>query len=357
MSGEINAEFWRGKRVFVSGHSGFKGSWLCLWLQSLGAEVKGYALAPSTDPSMFLEAAVDQGMSSELGDVCDFASLSNSMRSFSPEIVFHMAAQPLVRQSYQDPVQTYTTNVLGTVNLLEATRQCPDASAVVNVTTDKCYENREWVWAYRENDELGGWDPYSSSKSCSELVTFAYRSSFFYSAEAAGVASARAGNVIGGGDWTDSRLIPDILRAFDAGVPAVIRNPHAIRPWQHVLEPLSGYLLLAERLASGGQAWSEAWNFGPDYEDAQSVRQIADQLANLWGEKAVWQVDESQQVHEAQTLRLDSSKARSRLSWAPRWSLRESLEKTVEWHRCWKEGGDVKEASLAQIFSFMNAGN
>ena len=271
----MNPSFWRSKKVFFSGHTGFKGSWLCLWLQQLGAEVTGYALAPPTSPSLFEVAHVAQGMKSLCGDIRDGAALAKAMREAVPDIVIHMAAQPLVRRSYLDPVETYSANVMGTVHLLEAVRQTQSVRAVVNVTSDKCYENKEWVWGYRESDPMGGFDPYSNSKGCAELVTAAYRNSFFnpakYSEHHVALASVRAGNVIGGGDWAEDRLIPDILAAFEKSQPVVIRNPHAIRPWQHVLEPLAGYLQLAQKLYEDGATYAEGWNFGPNDEDAQPV--------------------------------------------------------------------------------------
>jgi CDP-glucose 4,6-dehydratase len=344
-----NPEFWRAKRVFISGHTGFKGSWLCLLLQHWGAELKGYALEPSASPALFTEANVAEGMTSELGDVRNLEALTTSMIAFEPEVVIHMAAQPLVRLSYYEPVETYEVNVMGTVNLLEAVRHCPSVKAVVNVTTDKCYENREWVWGYRENEPMGGRDPYSSSKGCSELVTSAYRSSFFSEASSTTVATARAGNVIGGGDWAVDRLIPDILRAFESSLPVVIRNPKATRPWQHVLEPISGYLLLAERLYSDGHQYAGGWNFGPVSEDAKTVDWILDFMVVQWGEGAHWELDEEAQPHEAQLLKLDISKASHRLNWRPRWDLSKTLNSIIDWHQSWLAGHDVKQTTLRQI--------
>lgn len=352
MSEFIDPEFWQGKRVFLTGHTGFKGSWICLWLQSLGAQVKGYALGPPTTPSLFVEAKVSEGMESEIGDIRDLTRLTASMVDFSPDIVIHVAAQPLVRLSYSEPVETYAINVMGTVNVLEAARRCEHLRALVNVTTDKCYENQEWVWGYRETEPMGGHDPYSSSKGCSELVTAAYRRSFFGTAGTASIASARAGNVIGGGDWADDRLIPDILTAFTQGHPVVIRNPDATRPWQHVLEPLSGYLMLAERLTNEGDHWAEGWNFGPRDEDVQSVSWILNHLVEYWGEGANWGLEPTPQPHEAQLLKLDISKAMSRLNWSPRWTLAETLVSIVNWHRCWVSGGDVRAKTLDQIDAY-----
>ena len=352
--GGIDRGFWCGKRVFVTGHTGFKGSWLCLLLQQLGAELKGYALSPATTPALFLEANVAEGMISEIGDVRDFAALVASMVDFDPEIVIHMAAQPLVRLSYREPVETYAVNVMGTVHLLEAARQCPSVKAIVNVTTDKCYENREWVWGYREHEPMGGHDPYSSSKGCSELVTAAYRSSFLSQPTSAALASARAGNVIGGGDWAEDRLIPDILRAFEKGETVVIRNPRATRPWQHVLEPVCGYLLLAERLYSNGQSYAEGWNFGPVDQDVQPVRWILDHMVNLWGEDAHWELDEKPQPHEAQLLKLDISKAYTRLGWSPRWTLDQTLKSIIDWHQSCLAGGDMRKKTLDQIDHYLS---
>lgn len=350
----VNPDFWRGKRVFLTGHTGFKGSWLSLWLQSMGAELCGLALEPPTDPSLFCEAHVGDGMRSILADIRDFEALRAAMESFKPDIVLHLAAQPLVRHSYQAPVETYATNVMGTVHVLEAARQVGTARALVNVTTDKCYENREWVWGYREEEAMGGYDPYSSSKGCSELVTAAYRRSFFQHTELA-VASARAGNVIGGGDWARDRLVPDILRAFEQGAPVVIRNPHAIRPWQHVLEPLSGYLLLAERLYEEGQPFAEAWNFGPHDDDARTVAWIVEYMVRSWGQGATWHIDEGVHPHESHYLKLDISKARARLSFKPRWNLPTALEKIMDWHQVWLDKGDLRQMCLQQIQEYQTS--
>lgn len=355
MHANVNPAFWLGKKVFLTGHTGFKGSWLSLWLQSMGAEVKGFALAPPTTPALFTEARVGLGMTSELGDIRDFAAVSASMTGFNPDILIHMAAQPLVRLSYREPVETYATNVMGTVHVLEAARKCTRLKAIVNVTTDKCYENREWDWGYRENEPMGGHDPYSSSKGCAELVTAAYRSSFFNTADSAALASARAGNVIGGGDWAADRLIPDILRAFEQNKPVVIRNPLATRPWQHVLEPLSGYLILAERLYGEGTEYAGGWNFGPRDEDVQPVEWILDQLVESWGVGARWQLDENPQPHEAQLLKLDISKARNNLKWQPRWSLAHTLNTIVDWHHAWLNDEDTQQKMLAQIDQYQTS--
>lgn len=350
---EVNAAFWRGKKVFMTGHTGFKGSWLSLWLQQMGAQVTGFALHPPTNPSLFEVANVAQGMTSIIGDIRDGEALAKAMRDAAPDIVIHMAAQPLVRYSYVNPVETYSTNVMGTVHLLEAVRQTPTVRAVVNVTSDKCYDNKEWVWGYRENEPMGGFDPYSNSKGCAELVTSAYRNSFFnpekYADHRVALASGRAGNVIGGGDWADDRLIPDILRAIGDSKPVVIRSPHAIRPWQHVLEPLSGYLLLAEKLYTQGIAYAEGWNFGPSDEDAKPVQWIVEQLTQQWGEGASWQLDGGEHPHEAHYLKLDCSKAKMRLDWQPRWHLGHTLEMIVSWQQAWLAKQDMRSFTLKQI--------
>lgn len=351
----MKARFWQGRRVFVTGHTGFKGSWLCLWLQAQGAQVHGYATEPPTTPNLFTVADVERGLASHtLADVRDTATLAATMRRAAPEVVLHLAAQPLVRRSYTEPVETYAVNVMGTVHLLEAVRGCDSVRAVVNVTTDKCYENREWVWGYRENEALGGHDPYSSSKACSELVTTAYRASFLESAGVA-LASARAGNVIGGGDWAEDRLLPDFFRAADAGRSVDIRHPEATRPWQHVLEPLAGYLRLAELLVIEGQRYATAWNFGPSEEGARSVRWILDHLcARLPG--SAWKQLPGAQLHEATMLRLDSSRAGRDLRWAARWTLSQSLDATVEWHQAWRHGQDMRAMCLRQIADYQRDG-
>ena len=344
----VDPSFWRGKRVLLTGHTGFKGGWLSLWLQQMGAELQGYALAPTPGHSLFREARVAEGMGSTVGDIRDLAALQSAVAAFRPDIVIHMAAQALVRQSYVEPVETYATNVMGTVHLLEAVRRVPGVRVVVNVTTDKCYENREWAWGYREDEPMGGHDPYSNSKGCAELVSSAYRRSFFRDGGPA-LATARAGNVIGGGDWATDRLVPDILRAFERGEPVVIRNPHSTRPWQHVLEPLSGYLVLAQRLWEDGAAFAEGWNLGPRDEDARPVQWIVEQLVARWGQGARWQLDGGQHPHEAHFLKLDISKARARLGWAPRWRLADALRHIVTWHQAWLAGDDVRALCLAQI--------
>jgi len=344
----MNSEFWQGKRVFLTGHTGFKGGWLSLWLQSMGAEVHGYALKPPTETNFFTEADVAQGMeNSHIADIRNISKLREAMAEARPEIVLHLAAQPLVRYSYEQPIETYEVNVMGTVHLLECVRATPSVKTIVNVTTDKCYENREWPWGYRENEAMGGFDPYSSSKGCAELVSAAYRSSFLDPAGIA-LATARAGNVIGGGDWAEDRLIPDFLRAMDAGKTLDIRSPYSIRPWQHVLEPLSGYLNLAENLYIHGGTFADGWNFGPNDEDARPVNWIVERLAGMC-EDLKWQCDESDHPHEANYLKLDSSKAKTHLDWQAKWRLQMALEKTVGWHQKWKSNEDMRLVSLEQI--------
>ena len=354
----INKEFWYKKKVLITGHTGFKGSWLSLLLHKLGIDVYGYALEPPTNPSLFEEVQISQLVNSSIGDIRDYDKLLRIVQSVKPEIVIHMAAQPLVRESYKNPVETYSVNVMGTVNLLEAIRQTPGIKAVVNVTTDKCYENREWHWGYRENEPLGGYDPYSNSKGCSELVTAAYRNSFFnlkeYQNHSVAVATARAGNVIGGGDWAEDRLIPDFIRAITKGEEVKVRSPYAIRPWQHVLEPLSGYLMLAERLYTDGPKFAEAWNFGPDDANAKSVEWIAGRFSELWGKGFTYWIDKNPQPHEAAYLKLDCSKAKAELGWYPKWSIEKALEATVEWYKCWFDKGNVHRLIEQQIHEYFN---
>lgn len=350
----MNCNFWQGKRVFLTGHTGFKGGWLSLWLQAMGAEVYGYSLNPPTEQNFFTTAEVGKGMkSSNIADIRDASTLIREMKTARPEIVFHLAAQSLVRYSYAEPTETYAINVMGTVNLFEAVRKSPTVRVVVNVTTDKCYENREWTRSYSEDNPMGGYDPYSSSKGCSELITSAYRRSFLKQ-QGISVASARAGNVIGGGDWAPDRLIPDFLRAIDAGQSLIIRSPEAIRPWQHVLEPLSGYLMLAERLFVDGSSFAEAWNFGPSEEDAHTVEWIVEQLiASIPG--VSWQLDTNVQLHEASYLKLDSSKAKRKLGWEARWRLQTALKKTIEWHTGWHNRKNLNDLSLMQISAYQSA--
>lgn len=352
----VNSGFWNGKSVFLTGHTGFKGSWMSLWLQASGAHLTGYALHPSVHPSLFEEARVADGMCSVIGDMRDARHVQAALQRSQADIVIHMAAQSLVGDSYRHPVETYETNVLGTVYLLEAVRQMPGVKAVINVTSDKCYDNRELVRGYREEDALGGYDPYSSSKACAELVSAAYRSSFF--SEASGrtmvaVASARAGNVIGGGDRRANRLIPDVLAAFEAGRVATIRNPHAVRPWQYVLDPLRGYLLLAERLYEQGAAFAESWNFGSHEDETRDVAWVVKAMSTLWGNQAHWQPggrDES--FHETVCLKLDASKARARLNWYPVVRLPDALKCVVEWTRQRQGGADVRALTLSKIHDY-----
>jgi CDP-glucose 4,6-dehydratase len=354
----IEKDFWKDKKVFLTGHTGFKGSWLSLWLHSLGAQVTGYALGPPTKPSLFELCEIDGILKSVIADIRDRETLCRSMSEASPEIVIHMAAQPLVRESYKIPAETYEINVMGTVNLFEAVRNCLTIKAVINVTSDKCYENKELAWGYSENEPLGGYDPYSSSKACSELVTSAYRNSFFhpdkYSAHGVGVASARAGNVIGGGDWATDRLVPDCIRAVLKGAKILIRNPHAVRPWQHVVEPLSGYLMLAKRLYENGPDFSGAWNFGPDDRDTKPVQWLVEKLCSEWGRSASYSIDETEQPHEAHYLKLDCSKAKSELGWHPRWNLEKALDSIIEWTKAYQEGKDLAKICLKQIEEYSN---
>jgi CDP-glucose 4,6-dehydratase len=353
----IDQTFWQNKNVFITGHTGFKGSWLCLWLHALGANVTGYSLQPPTEPSLYELCGIDSLVCSVTADVRSRQSLQEAILKAKPDIVIHMAAQPLVRSSYEWPAETYEINVMGTVNLLEAVRVAVgsgiEVKAVVNVTTDKCYENKEWVWGYREQDALGGFDPYSNSKSCSELVTLSYRNSFFppdrHNAHGVGLASARAGNVIGGGDWATDRLIPDIIRALLANKTVNIRNPLAIRPWQHVLEPLAGYLMLAQKLYEDGGRYAQSWNFGPNDQDARTVEWIACRLCAKWGEQASFEIVPDDKWHEAHYLRLDCSKARSELGWSPKWTLDQALDRIIEWSLAYKRGENLRRLCLSQI--------
>jgi CDP-glucose 4,6-dehydratase len=349
----LNKKFWKGRKVFVTGHTGFKGSWLSLWLESLGADATGFALDPPTDPSLFAQANIAKSIRSLRGDIRDYDGLKAAIAEYKPEVILHMAAQSVVRRGYEDPIDTYSSNVMGTVNLLEAVRQLHQPCAIVNVTSDKCYDNREWIWGYRENEPMGGRDPYSNSKGCAELVTTAYRESFFPPKEIGGhgvaLGSARAGNAIGGGDWTCNQLIPDIMRAFLAEKPCLIRNPLAYRPWQFLLEPLRGYLLLAEKLTEDGATFSEGWNFGPRDDDAKPVGWISDQLVKLWGEKASWEKDPGTHQHEAHALKLDASKAKNLLGWHPVLPLDEALGWIVEWYRAFKRNQDLLAVTRSQI--------
>ena len=354
LKGKVDPSFWKGKKVFITGHTGFKGSWLSLWLKEMGAVVKGFALEPNTTPNIFMQANVAKNMESEIGDITDLNLITESIKAFNPEVLIHMAAQPLVRRSYQEPVLTYATNVMGTVNVLEAARKCTHLKAIVSVTTDKCYENKEWAWGYRENEPMGGHDPYSSSKGCAELVTSAYRNSFFNDNNSPCVASARAGNVIGGGDWSSDRLIPDILKAFEKNEPVIVRNPMATRPWQHVLEPLSGYLVLAQHLYEGGRDFAEGWNFGPKDEDCKPVSWILDKMVTHWGKGATWELDNNDNPPEAGYLKLDCSKAAIQLSWHPKWNLEYTLESIINWHQNYLSGKNIREQCLLEIVKYQN---
>jgi CDP-glucose 4,6-dehydratase len=347
---------WQGRRVFLTGHTGFKGSWLALWLARKGARIRGYALDPTTQPNLFTVANVGDALEDVRGDVRDWHGLEAAMTEFAPEVVFHLAAQPLVRRSYADPVGTYATNVMGTVHLLEAVRKSSSVRAVVCVTTDKVYQNQEWVWPYRETDPLGGYDPYASSKACAEMVSAAYRNSFFpldrIQEHHVALATARAGNVIGGGDWSEDRLIPDLIRGFIAKQPVLIRRPNAIRPWQHVLESLHGYMILAERLLAEPAKFASSFNFGPSDEDAWTVECVASAVARLWGEGASWERDPTPSVHEAGYLRLDSSRAHVELGWRPRLGIDETLGWTMSWYRRWRQGKDMLKETQAQILEY-----
>jgi CDP-glucose 4,6-dehydratase len=356
--------FWRNRRVFLTGHTGFKGGWMALWLSSLGAEVRGFALDPATSPSLFADANIGSLIDDVRGDIRDATRLDRAMQEFAPEVVFHMAAQPLVRLSYQDPIGTYETNVIGTARVLDAVRRTPSVCAVVLVTTDKCYENKEWVWPYRETDSLGGYDPYSASKACAEIVSASFRQSFFPvqqlhqpGGHRVGIATARAGNVIGGGDWSTDRLLPDLVRGFLSGVPIRIRSPHSIRPWQHVLEPLHGYLTLAQKLLTEGPEaarFATAYNFGPLEDDARPVAWIADRMTSFWGNHASWVLDEDpNSSHEATYLKLDASRARHDLAWTPKLRLETALEWLVAWYRTWQNSPEtVQSFTLDQIAKY-----
>ena len=348
----LSPAFWAGKRVLVTGHTGFKGSWLVLWLQSLGAQVTGFALDPSTEPSLFELARAGEGIDDRRGDVRDLGVLLELVTEVQPEIVLHLAAQPLVREGYRDPLGTYSTNVMGTLNLLEAVRQVGGVRACVVVTTDKVYANQEWPWPYRENEALGGHDPYSSSKACCEILAQSYAASFFpaerFAEHGLSLATARAGNVLGGGDFSPERLIPDVLKAWTEGEPVTLRCPQAVRPWQHALEPLAGYLKLAASLYEHGQCFAGAWNFGPGEDDMCSVGEVVQLLASLWPEAPGVEFQKSD-MHEAGLLRLDSSRARQLLAWRPRWSLHECLDRTLGWHLAWRKGMDMRAVSLTQL--------
>jgi CDP-glucose 4,6-dehydratase len=346
-------EFWKDKKVFITGHTGFKGSWLSLWLNLLGAEVTGYALTPPTNPSLFNLCKIDKLVKSIIADVRDKELLTKTISAHKPEIVMHMAAQPLVQQAYKIPAETYDTNVMGTVNLFEAIRKCASVRAVINVTTDKCYENKETLKGYRESDPLGGYDPYSSSKACSELITSSYRNSFFnpkdFSIHHVSMASARAGNVIGGGDWACDRLIPDCIRALLKKETIIIRHPKAIRPWQHVLEPLSGYLILAQKLYVAGPRYAEAWNFGPSDKDSKTVEWIVKRICTQWGQPTSYALAQKKLSHETTYLKLDCSKAKLKLGWHPKWNLEYAIDKIIEWTKAYREKKEIRQMCLKQI--------
>ena len=349
----IDTNFWNNRKVLITGHTGFKGSWLCLLLSKLGADVYGYALEPPTLPNLFNEAKINELITSFIGNIRDYEKLLGIVQRVQPEIVIHMAAQAIVRESYKNPLETYAVNVMGTVNLLEAIRHTSGVKAVVNVTTDKCYENHEWHWGYRENEPIGGYDPYSNSKGCSELVTAAFRSSYFnakdYRKHGTALASARAGNVIGGGDWASDRLIPDFIRAISQGEDVKIRSPYAIRPWQHVLEPLTGYLTLASKLFSEGPRYAEGWNFGPYDKDSRNVEWVIETICNLWGDGASYSIDNNPQPHEANYLKLDWSKAKAELGWFPKWDIEVALKSIVEWNKAYLGGKNMRTVCNDQI--------
>lgn len=337
----------------ITGHTGFKGSWLAFWLKMLGAEICGYALAPETEPNLFENLQLASEIESVAGDVRDLENFEKCLKNFQPEIVFHLAAQSLVRKSYRAPIETYTTNVIGTINVLEAVRRVDSVKAVVVVTTDKVYENKEWHWAYRENERLGGFDPYSNSKACAELAVAAYRNSFFAESRCL-IATARAGNVIGGGDWSEDRLLPDVFRSLIFGEKLEIRNPHSIRPWQHTLEPLSGYMRLAEKLHAGEKAFAESWNFGPSEEDSKPVGWILEEIKRVWNEPVNWEIAEGFQPHEARLLKLDSAKAKSELKWMPKLTLIEAVNLTAEWYLGFKDKKNLAELTRKQINFYQN---
>lgn len=347
----MDQNFWQGKRVFLTGHTGFKGTWLLWWLHTLGAEVTGYALAPGTSPSLFDITDAKRAAASVVGDICDFPVLRQEMEAANPDIVIHMAAQALVGDSYRAPLLTYQTNVLGTAHVLEAVRSCKNARAVLVITTDKCYENKEWCWGYRENEALGGYDPYSSSKACAELVTAAYRQSFLRE-KGLHVATARAGNVIGGGDWAKDRLVPDCMRAIENQEKIVIRSPQAVRPWQHVLEPLHGYLLLAQKLYEEGEPWAQAWNFGPDSASEICVGDLVEKICVKFG--ASYELQNQSQFHEAQFLKLDCGKAKGKLKWAPQLGVEEALAYIAAWYESYWRGEAMREVTVGQIQRYQN---
>jgi CDP-glucose 4,6-dehydratase len=347
----VDKEFWKNRRVLITGHTGFKGSWLLLWLKHLGAEVTGFSLEAPTTPSLFEATNIDKDFNHVIGDIRNLNSLFECINTFAPELVIHMAAQSLVFDSYIDPVSTYQSNVMGTINLFEAIRKTDSVKAVLNITTDKCYENKEWIWGYKETDPLGGYDPYSSSKACSEIISESYRQSFF-SSKGVLMATARAGNVIGGGDWSDNRIIPDAIRSFSQGRPLIVRSPLSIRPWQHVLEPISGYLAICQKLINGEDQFASSWNFGPNYSDNREVSILADLMVDNWGGDAKWELDKKEHYHEAQQLKLDCSKSNFYLKWSPKWALDVSVDKTISWYKAFYNGQDMNEFSLKQILEY-----
>lgn len=350
---ELKKTFWQGRSVFITGHTGFKGGWLALWLSELGAKVFGYSLEPPTNPNFFDVINLKERIeNSTIGDVRNLTEITRMMKMAKPSIIFHMAAQPLVRQSYNDPIETFSTNINGTINVLEASRKIETIEAIINITTDKCYENREWDKPYQETDRLGGYDPYSSSKACSEIITSAYRNSFFKQTQTK-LASVRAGNVIGGGDWATDRLIPDFFRSVDNNEKLLIRSPQAVRPWQHVLDPLSGYIILAEKLVENKSDFAEPWNFGPEQSGAKTVSWVLDRLSKKFV-NARWQKENIKQKHEASILRLDISKAKSKLGWFPKWSLETSIDNTIKWYQAFKENEKMQEFSKKQIRIYQN---
>ena len=356
--GSVDHNFWSGKRVLITGPTGFKGGWLALWLNSMGAKVTGFSLEPDTKPSLFRIANIENILiKSYQEDIRDIDSIRFALNNETPEIVFHLAAQSLVRESYSNPVDTYSTNVMGTVNILDSLRTAKSVKASVIVSSDKCYENKEWLWGYRENDPIGGYDPYSSSKGCVELISAAFRQSFFnddkYPEHGHSMATARAGNVIGGGDWAKDRLIPDAIKAFESKTDLILRNPNSIRPWQHVLEPLSGYLILAQQLYKSGSSFSGAWNFGPPVEDSRPVNEVINILEKYWKGNVNWREEkQSSNFHEANLLMLDCSKAYQKLSWKPRWGIETAIKKTAEWYTTYKKGDDMQKFTLKQIAEY-----
>lgn len=350
----INKNFWNNKKVFLTGHTGFKGSWLAMWLKSMGVNLKGYSLSPEDKINLFEKASIENNMISEIGDIRDYNRLYNSIIDFKPEILIHMAAQPIVRKSYEDPIDTYSTNVMGTINILESARACPSLKSIVIVTSDKCYENKETQNPYKENEPMGGHDPYSSSKGCCELLINSYRRSFFNDNNSSGLASVRAGNVVGGGDWSKDRLIPDILKSFKKNESVIIRNPSAIRPWQHVLDCLSGYLILTEKLYFNNEKFSGAWNFGPNINDCKPVEWIVEKMISVSGKNIDWVLDKKSNPHEANTLILDNNKSKKFLKWKPKWNIEESITKIIEWHKKNLNDENINEMCLSQINDYIN---